>query len=93
MTGEIRTERTLYSGNVQGVGFRWTTKRIAAGHSVTGFVQNLADGSVELVVQSPQGEIDRFRTEILEQLKYRIEQHSTQTMSSEEELTTFEIRC
>ncbi|MDG2128819.1 MAG: acylphosphatase [Fuerstiella sp.] len=44
------TKRILVTGNVQGVGFRWTTNRIAAGHPVTGFVRNLSDGRVELVV-------------------------------------------
>ena len=33
-------------GVVQGVGFRWFTRRVAGGLGLTGFVQNLDDGSV-----------------------------------------------
>jgi acylphosphatase len=39
-----------YSGHVQGVGFRYTTRSIARGYEVTGFVQNLEDGRVSRVV-------------------------------------------
>lgn len=50
----------LYSGRVQGVGFRYTTCRIAAGFSVTGFVRNLADGCVEAVIEGEAEEIEAF---------------------------------
>jgi acylphosphatase len=43
--------RVLYSGHVQGVGFRWTAQRTLQGLPVTGYVRNLADGRVELVVE------------------------------------------
>ena len=34
-------KRTFYSGRVQGVGFRYSTKQIAMGFEVTGTVRNL----------------------------------------------------
>jgi acylphosphatase len=40
-----------YSGFVQGVGFRYTARRLAQGSGVGGVVRNLADGRVELVVE------------------------------------------
>lgn len=40
-----------YSGFVQGVGFRYTARRLAQRHGVGGFVRNLADGRVELVAE------------------------------------------
>jgi acylphosphatase len=43
--------RIVYSGAVQGVGFRWTTMRILSDVPVTGYVRNLPDGRVELVVE------------------------------------------
>jgi acylphosphatase len=37
----------LYSGRVQGVGFRYTVKSVANGFELTGIVRNLPDGRVE----------------------------------------------
>jgi len=51
----------LYSGRVQGVGFRYTTKTVATGFDVTGTVRNLADGRVELVAEGNRSELEAFR--------------------------------
>jgi acylphosphatase len=50
----------LYCGNVQGVGFRFTARRIAARFPVTGFVENLADGRVRVVVEGEAPHIEGF---------------------------------
>lgn len=44
-------KNVIFSGRVQGVGFRFTVHRIAARHQLTGFVRNLPDGSVEMLAQ------------------------------------------
>lgn len=44
--------QVFYSGRVQGVGFRYTVKRIAGGYEVMGLVRNLPDGRVELQAMS-----------------------------------------
>ena len=56
----------FYSGNVQGVGFRYTVLRVAAGFEVTGTVGNLPDGRVELVAEGPREELEAFRQGIQE---------------------------
>jgi acylphosphatase len=53
-----------YSGRVQGVGFRFTTKSVAGGYEVIGVVRNLADGRVELVVEGDREELEGFRRAI-----------------------------
>ncbi len=53
--------RVIYSGRVQGVGFRFRTRHVAERYAVTGYVKNLPDGTVELLVQGKEGEINRFR--------------------------------
>jgi acylphosphatase len=58
MTAERREIR--FTGRVQGVGFRYTTSRIAEQFPVTGWVRNLADGSVQCVVEGATDEIERF---------------------------------
>ena len=55
----------LYSGHVQGVGFRMTVKQLASGYEVTGWVKNLSDGRVEMQVCShDDDELTDFLTAI-----------------------------
>ena len=49
--------RVVYSGRVQGVGFRWQVSQVAENFAVTGFVRNLEDGTVELLVEGNLGEV------------------------------------
>ena len=50
----------LYSGNVQGVGFRYSVKTVSAGFELTGTVRNLPDGQVELVAEGAKDELKAF---------------------------------
>lgn len=50
-----------YTGRVQGVGFRYTTKRVALGFEVTGTVRNLPDGRVELIAEGDRAELLAFQ--------------------------------
>jgi len=50
----------LYSGRVQGIGFRYTAKTMANGFEVTGTVRNLDDGRVELIAEGLKEELDAF---------------------------------
>ena len=54
----------VYSGHVQGVGFRYSVKRVAAGFEVTGTVRNLPDGRVELVAEGDAMELKSFQQAI-----------------------------
>jgi acylphosphatase len=54
----------FYSGLVQGVGFRYTAKTVAAGFEVVGTVRNLPDGRVELTAEGERGELEAFRDAI-----------------------------
>jgi acylphosphatase len=61
-----RRVQVFYSGKVQGVGFRYQVKRLAAGFEVTGIVRNLADGRVELIAEGQKDELVEFRQGIRE---------------------------
>jgi acylphosphatase len=54
----------LYSGRVQGVGFRYTARTVAAGFDVCGIVRNLPDGRVELIAEGERAELEAFREAI-----------------------------
>ena len=49
-----------FSGRVQGVGFRYTAKKISASWDIYGYVKNLRDGTVELIAEGDQGEVANF---------------------------------
>ena len=50
----------FFSGRVQGVGFRYTAKTVAAGFETTGTIRNQPDGRVELVAEGTREELDAF---------------------------------
>jgi acylphosphatase len=52
--------RVHYSGRVQGVGFRFTSQRLAEAFGVSGYVRNLPDGGVELVAEGDPATLDAF---------------------------------
>jgi acylphosphatase len=54
----------FYSGRVQGVGFRYTVLRAASPRAVTGFVRNLRDGRVELVLEGEDTEVSHVLAEV-----------------------------
>jgi acylphosphatase len=58
--------RVIYSGRVQGVGFRYTAKNVATGFGVTGIVRNLADGTVELIAEGLKDELEGFQQAVRE---------------------------
>jgi acylphosphatase len=68
---QIAARRRVYhfGGRVQGVGFRYTVKNIALPHNVRGYVKNLPDGRVELVMEGPDPEMDQ----IIETVKQKME--------------------
>ncbi len=47
-----------FTGRVQGVGFRYTTKNIARNYAVAGYVMNLPDGRVQLVAEGDKKELN-----------------------------------
>jgi acylphosphatase len=61
-----RQMRVIYSGQVQGVGFRYTVRTVATGFDVTGTVRNLPSGQVELIAEGARDELEAFRQAIRE---------------------------
>lgn len=54
--------RYVIAGRVQGVGFRLFAEAAAAREGVHGWVRNLADGSVEVMVEGEEASVDRIES-------------------------------
>ena len=59
----------FYSGTVQGVGFRYTTQRYAREFGLKGWVKNLSDDRVEIMVEGSRETIEHFTKRLDEHFK------------------------
>ncbi len=81
-----------YSGNVQGVGFRYTTRSIAQRFAVSGYVRNLTDGRVELVVEGKPPEIVAFLEDVRERFSDQLRDEQIDAGPATGEYRSFEIQ-
>ena len=86
------TRKYLFRGRVQGVSFRWTTQQIALNHPVTGYVRNLPDGRVELVVHGDAQAIDEFRLHVEKRFQNHIVEMEEGVYSDAETFRGFDVR-
>jgi acylphosphatase len=81
-----------YSGRVQGVGFRATAVEIANGFPVTGWVKNLDDGRVQLLVEGPEDPVKKFLSAIRMHWGKNIEKEQVEEKKASGEFKDFSIR-
>jgi len=82
----------LYSGRVQGVGFRYTAKTVASGFEVVGVVRNLLDGRVELIAEGAKAELESFREAVRDSgLENFIQDENVNWSEATNEFRGFEI--
>ena len=91
LMAQIRYE-VYYSGRVQGVGFRWTAQRSARGFEVTGFVRNLNDGQVEIIVEGSRSELDRYLADVSRAMGAKIDNERRKEVPPTGEYDDFSIR-
>jgi len=60
----LRTVEIIIQGRVQKVGMRNFIRRLATRHEITGYVENLDDGSVRVVAQGSKAQLNAFLTKI-----------------------------
>ena len=80
-----------FTGHVQGVGFRYTAKGIADGFDVVGYVRNLSDGTVELVAEGAEAEINKLIDEIRRKMEGFVRHHTTFDSPPTGEFSDFSI--
>ena len=66
-----RRAHVIFSGFVQGVGFRFTAQMLARRFQVSGWVRNLPGGTVELEAQGEEPEVNQY----LERLRSEMDSH------------------
>ncbi len=82
----------LFSGQVQGVGFRYTTSRVAARHPVTGYVKNLPDGRVEMVAEGAQKDLQGLVQDVEEAMAGHIRETQRDESPGTGQFHDFSIR-
>jgi acylphosphatase len=88
----MERRRIQFTGRVQGVGFRATTRSVAGGFEVTGWVRNEPDGSVVAEVQGEAGEIERFLASLRAEMGRNIRSEFILGCTPERAETGFEVR-
>lgn len=85
--------RVVFHGRVQGVWFRASTRDVAKGIGVKGWVRNLPDGTVEAVFE---GRKDKVEKAIAECRQFpppkRVDHVDVEFSEPRNEFTTFEVR-
>ena len=84
-------KHVYYRGRVQGVGFRYTARCFARDVGLTGFVKNLSDGRVELVVEGRAATVDRYLADVAEAMGEHIGSVETLDETPTEEFTAFTV--
>ena len=87
----MRRFDVFYRGSVQGVGFRYTAQSFASSYAITGYVRNLADGRVHVVVEGGDEEIEDFLGQIRSRLGHYIRDEKMECSPATGEFEEFGI--
>jgi acylphosphatase len=88
----MQRRTAMFSGNVQGVGFRYTATRLAQQYDLTGYVRNRPEGSVEIVAEGRPEEIDAFLEELSHQMAGYVRTVKQQTGQVLGDMQGFSVR-
>lgn len=91
-TAHMHRRTCHFSGRVQGVGFRCTVQNIALQYDVRGYVRNLPDGRVELVIEGPDRDLDALMQDVRRRMNGFIREVRFSDESARGEFAQFQIR-
>jgi acylphosphatase len=74
------------------VGFRYTVQNLALQYNVRGYVRNLADGRVELVMEGPDGEMSGLVDDINQKMNGYIKRVDQTTAPATGEFKQFYVK-
>jgi acylphosphatase len=82
----------IYSGSVQGVGFRFACERAASSSGLNGWVRNMDDGRVEIVCEGREADIKEFLEKIYSIFNTSIRDIDVRWADATGEFGSFDIR-
>ena len=88
----MRRLHIRFAGQCQGVGFRWTSKRIADELGLTGWVRNEWDGSVTMELQGSEEQIRQVLAAVDGSRYIRIESMDCRQIPPDEDERGFHAR-
>ena len=81
----------VFSGQVQHVGFRYTAYYLARSLELTGWVDNLPDGRVEMEIQGPVTQLRRLLLALKDRPHIRIAETEIRRMALREQERRFTV--
>ncbi len=84
-------KRIIFTGRVQGVGFRFTAHRAASRRQLTGFVRNVPDGTVEMLAQGRSEDVDDCIQDIKEYFAGYLKETKIEEISLDPRYIDFKI--
>jgi acylphosphatase len=88
---EPTARKIMFSGRVQGVGFRFTALNIASRYELKGYVRNLPEGDVEMVAQGLAEMIDECIRDLQDSFVGTISHIDIEEATPDPKLTDFKI--
>ncbi len=82
----------VFSGRVQGVGFRFTAESVAHSLGVMGWVRNLKSGEVEVVAEAPDQALRDFLARLEEHFSGYIQDKKVSWEEARGEFKGFSVR-
>lgn len=89
---KVKKVHVIYTGYVQGIGFRFTACHMADRFKVYGWVKNLHSGDVELVVEGEEKTLIDFLKSLENAMTRYIRNKEVSWTKGEKEFKSFDIR-
>lgn len=89
---EVIREHLVFTGRVQGVGFRYRASYLAGHYGVTGWIRNNYDGSVEAEMQGREEILDQIIQSLHQDSYIRIDWVTRDRMEPKPEERRFSVR-
>lgn len=88
----VKRYEIVFSGLVQGVGFRFSARNLATKHKIKGWVLNLSDGGVKLLAEGSREDLDNFLHDLRDEFKRYIVDYIFQEKEASGNYEDFQIK-